>query len=327
MVFVGRIFDGITAGNLSTAQAYISDHTKPEDRAKSFGIIGIAFGIGFMFGPGMGGWLAAHFGMHMPFIVSACLSALSIACTWTLLPRDELPPQHTRPAEVAGPAGRRPGAFDIATYVDFFRRPGLGSVYVQYFLFTFAFSCFTSGFALFAEARFGWGARQTGYLFMYAGLLGIFLQGGLIGRLVKRFGEVKLTIAGFLAAVIGYTFLGFAQTLAFLLVAATVNSFGSGVLRPVLSSRISQLVGRHEQGVALGIAGSLSSLAMTMAPPSGGAMLQEGWLQGWTTVSGIVSLIGLIAAVATRASTRTASAAIASSLPQTEVMKSSRAAT
>src|SRR6185503_11950421 len=121
MVFVGRIFDGITAGNLSTAQAYISDHTKPEDRAKSFGIIGIAFGIGFMFGPGMGGWLAAHFGMHMPFIVSACLSALSIACTWTLLPRDELPPQHTRTAEVAGPAGRRPGAFDIATYVDFFR--------------------------------------------------------------------------------------------------------------------------------------------------------------------------------------------------------------
>jgi DHA1 family tetracycline resistance protein-like MFS transporter len=327
MVFVGRIFDGITAGNLSTAQAYISDHTKPEDRAKSFGIIGIAFGIGFMFGPGMGGWLAAHFGMHMPFIVSACLSALSIACTWTLLPRDELPPQHTRPAEVAGPAGRRPGAFDIATYVDFFRRPGLGSVYVQYFLFTFAFSCFTSGFALFAEARFGWGARQTGYLFMYAGLLGIFLQGGLIGRLVKRFGEVKLTIAGFLAAVIGYTFLGFAQTLAFLLVAATVNSFGSGVLRPVLSSRISQLVGRHEQGVALGIAGSLSSLAMTMAPPSGGAMLQEGWLQGWTTVSGIVSLIGLIAAVATRASTRAASAAIASSLPQAEVVKSSRAAT
>ena len=325
MVFVGRIFDGITAGNLSTAQAYISDHTKPEDRAKSFGIIGIAFGIGFMFGPGMGGWLAAHFGMHMPFIVSACLSAMSIACTWTLLPR-ELPPQHDKPADAGGgPGGRRPGALDIATYLDFFRRPGLGSVYLQYFLFTFAFSCFTSGFALFAEARYGWEARQTGYLFTYAGLLGIFLQGGLIGRMVKRWGEVKLTIAGFTAAVIGYTFLGFAQTLAFLLVAATVNSFGSGVLRPVLSSRISQLVGRHEQGVALGIAGSLSSLAMTMAPPSGGAMLQEGWLQGWTTVSGVVSLIGLVAAVATRSSTRAAADALASSLPQAEVVKSSAA--
>ncbi|HEX4451882.1 MAG TPA: MFS transporter [Kofleriaceae bacterium] len=330
MVFLGRILDGITAGNLSTAQAYISDHTKPEDRAKSFGIIGIAFGIGFMFGPGMGGWLSAQYGMHMPFIVSACLSFVSIVCTWTLLPR-ELPPQDGKPAAVAtanaGPAGRRPGAFDISTYVEFFRRPGLGSVYVQYFLFTFAFSCFTSGFALFAEARYGWSARQTGYLFTYAGLLGIFLQGGLIGRLVKRYGEVKLSIAGFGAALVGYVLLGFVtkvtpwQWLAFLLVTATVNGFGSGVLRPVLSSRISQMVGRYEQGVALGIAGSLSSLAMTLAPPSGGTMLDLGWLQGWTTVSATMSLIGLVAAVATRASTRAASAAIASKLPKAEVVK------
>src|SRR6185312_4437158 len=156
MVFLGRILDGITAGNLSTAQAYISDHTKPEDRAKSFAIIGIAFGVGFMFGPGLGGWVSAHWGMHMPFLLSACLSGLSIACTWTLLPR-ELPPQHAKPGVdtvPAGPAGRRPSAFDLSTYMKYFRRPGLGSVYLQYFLFTFAFSCFTSGFALFAEARF-----------------------------------------------------------------------------------------------------------------------------------------------------------------------------
>jgi len=254
------------------------------------------------------------------------LSGLSIISTWTLLPR-ELPPQDTKPVD-AGPAGRRPGAFDIATYAEFFRRPGLGSVYVQYFLFTFAFSCFTSGFALFAEARYGWGARQTGYLFTYAGLLGIFLQGGLIGRLVKRFGEVKLSIAGFTAAMTGYVMLGFVsaaapwQWLAFLLVTATVNGFGSGVLRPVLSSRISQMVGRHEQGVALGIAGSLSSLAMTLGPPSGGSMLNQGWLQGWTMVSAVGSLIGLVAAVATRASTRAASAAIASALPKAQIVKS-----
>ena len=310
MVFLGRIFDGITAGNLSTAQAYISDHTAPENRAKSFGIIGIAFGIGFMFGPGMGGWLSANYGLHMPFIVSACLSGLSILCTWTLLPR-ELPPQATQPAsQPAGPAGRRPGLFDVAIYGEFFGRPGLRSVYLQYFLFTFAFSCFTSGFAIFAQIRYGWGERETGYLFTYAGLLGIFLQGGLIGRLVKRFGEVKLSIAGFVAGVAGYVMLGCAQTLAFLLVAATVNSFGSGVLRPVLTSRLSQLVGRHEQGVALGIAGSLSSLAMMMAPLAGGAMLEVDWTQGWTTVSAVVSLVGLIAAVATRASTRAAAAAL-----------------
>jgi MFS family permease len=302
MVFVGRILDGVTAGNLSTAQAYISDHTKPEDRAKAFGVIGIAFGIGFMFGPGLGGWLG-EYGMHLPFLLSAGLSALSMVCTYTLLPR-ELPPQQRDPAAaaVAGPAGRRPSPFDLSTYADFFRRPGLGSIYVQFFLFIFAFSAFTSGFALFASQRFGWSARQTGYLFTYAGFLGIILQGGLIGRLVKRFGEIKLGIVAFAVTVCGYVVLGLAQTLAFLVIAATLNSFGNGLLRPVLTSRISQLVGRHEQGVALGISGSLSSLAMTLAPPSGGAMLEGHWTLAWALVPAGVALMGLVAAVSKRSS-------------------------
>jgi MFS family permease len=302
MVFVGRILDGITAGNLSTAQAYISDHTKPQDRAKAFGIIGIAFGIGFMFGPGLGGWLG-DYGMHVPFLVSACLSALSMVCTYTILPR-ELPPQKdpAAPAAPAAPGGRRPGAFDFSTYSDYFRRPGLASIYVRFFLFTFAFSAFTSGFALFAEQRFGWKVRETGLLFTYAGFVGIILQGGLIGRLVKRYGEVKLGLAGFVAAVIGYVALGFAETVVALLVVATINGFGNGVLRPVLTSQITQAVGRHEQGVALGISGSLSSLAMTLAPPCGGLMLDQHWTQAWTLVPAGVAAIGLVAALMTKSS-------------------------
>ena len=295
MVFLGRILDGITAGNLSTAQAYISDHTAPENRAKAFGIIGVAFGIGFMFGPGLGGWLGGAYGMHVPFLVSACLSALSMVCTYTILPR-ELPPQQQPGAgDAALPAGRRPGAFAFATYAEFFRRPGLASVYVRFFLFTFAFSAFTSGFALFAEQRFGWKARDTGYLFTYAGFVGIILQGGLIGRLVKRYGEVSLGIIAFAAAVIGYALLGFAETVAMLVVVATINGFGNGVLRPVLTSQITQKVGRHEQGVALGISGSLSSLAMTMAPPCGGLMLDHRQTFLWAMVPSGVALIGLVA--------------------------------
>jgi multidrug resistance protein len=295
MVFVGRILDGITAGNLSTAQAYISDHTAPENRAKAFGVIGVAFGVGFMFGPGLGGWLGGY-GMHVPFLLSACLSALSIFCTYTLLPK-ELPPQERPSAKaIAGPAGRRPSAFDLATYREYFRRPQLGAIYLQFFLFTFAFSGFTSGFALFAEARFHWTARETGYLFTYAGLLGIIMQGGLIGRLVKKLGEVKLALIGFATAAIGYAMLGFAETVAMLIVVATVNGFGNGVLRPVLTSRITQVVGRHEQGVALGISGSLSSLAMTMAPPTGGTMLTNGWTTQWAIVSAVAATLGLLAA-------------------------------
>lgn len=295
MVFFGRILDGITAGNLSTAQAYISDHTEPQNRAKAFGVIGIAFGIGFMFGPGLGGWLGGAYGMHVPFLVSACLSALSIFCTYTLLPK-ELPPQQGATPAPAGPGGRRPSAFDFSTYREYFRRPQLGAIYLQFFLFTFAFSAFTSGFALFAEARFHWTARETGYLFTYAGLVGIIMQGGLIGRLVKQLGEIKLALIGFATAVIGYALLGLAESVAMLLVVATVAGFGNGVLRPVLTSRITQAVGRHEQGIALGISGSLSSLAMTMAPPTGGTMLTNGWTTQWAIVSAVAATLGLLAA-------------------------------
>ncbi|CAN5121912.1 tetracycline resistance MFS efflux pump [soil metagenome] len=297
MVFVGRIIDGVTAGNLSIAQAYISDHTAPENRAKAFGVIGVAFGIGFLFGPFLGGLLAGAYGFHAPFILSAALSFLSILATWRLLPEEKDEDRKLPKAQVAGPGGKRPSVFDLSVYGEYFKRHGLGSVYWQFFLFTFAFSCFTSGFALFAQARYHWDARETGYMFAYAGFLGIILQGGLMGRLVKRFGEIKLALLGFIASVVAYVMMGFAYTLVFLIITATINSFGSGVLRPVLTSRITQLVGRHEQGIALGISGSLSSLAMTMAPISGGFFLNSDNTLGWALVAATAALLGLIAAI------------------------------
>lgn len=297
MLFLGRIIDGVTAGNLSTAQAYISDHTKPAERAKAFGIIGIAFGIGFMVGPGLGGWLGDAFGMHVPFIVAAALSAVSMVCTATLLPRD-LPAQP--PAKQPAARGGGPRAFDVRTYVDYFRRPGLRSLYVQFFLFTLAFSAFTSGFALFAEARFGWGAHETGYLFMYSGVVGAFLQGRLIGPLVEKVGEMKLALAGFLIALGGYVLLGFAQTVVVLVAGATFNALGNGVLRPVLTSQITRQVGAHERGAAIGISGSLNSLAMILAPPIGGAMLDRQWTLAWAMVPASIALLGFVGALIAR---------------------------
>lgn len=182
----------------------------------------------------------------------------------------------------------------MATYLEYFRRPGLGAIYLQFFLFIFAFSVLTSGFALFAEARFHWSARETGYLFTYAGLLGTVLQGGLLGRLVKRYGEWRLVFAGLCASVVGYAMLGVSQTVLLIVVATTVNGFGSGVLRPVLTSQITQIVGRHEQGVALGISGSLSSLAMIVAPPCGGLMLSYRMTTAWALVSAVASALGLV---------------------------------
>jgi MFS family permease len=361
MVFVGRILDGITAGNLSTAQAYISDVTEPKNRAKAFGVIGVAFGLGFMVGPAIGAELGKH-GLHYPFILAASLSALSMVTTYTILPGGKPPQREGAPGAL--PAGKRPSPFDWKVYADYFRRPGLRALYAQFFLFTFAFSCFTSGFALFAERRFEaerdltrigatctfkpemdldvraapggrvlvdgqridgwkvvdkqkvelpaghcdghaqmyvpWGVREVGLLFTFSGLLGIILQGGLIGRLVKRFGEVKLGVAGFVAVVIGYAGLGFTYTLAVLLIVAVFNSFGNGVLRPVVTSRITQAVAPYEQGVAIGISGSLSSLAMSMAPPTGGSLLDGGHTLAWAMIPASVALLGLIVTLATR---------------------------
>ncbi|TMQ05476.1 MAG: MFS transporter [Deltaproteobacteria bacterium] len=321
MLFLGRILDGLTAGNLSTAQAYISDHTRPENRAKAFGMIGIAFGIGFFFGPAMAGWLG-HYGIHgavpegqsgeLPFLVAACLSVVSMVCTYTLLE----PGVSAAPAPGGtGPGGQRPPIFDLSFYLAYFRRPGLGSLYLQFVLFTFSFSAFMGGFALFASGRFTtsdgrfWGSREVGYLFAYSGFLGIILQGGLIGRLVKRFGEARLTLAGFVASVTAYLVLGFTTTLPLLIAVSTIAAFGHGVLRPVITSEITQQVGRHEQGVALGISGSLSSLAMTLAPPTGGVLLDRDWLTAWTLVPATAAALGLIAALITRARRSTAAPA------------------
>src|SRR3569623_3156770 len=124
------------------------------------------------------------------------------------------------------------------------------------------------------QAYVPWGVREVGLLFTFAGLLGSILQGGLIGKLVKRFGEFRLGVAGFIACVAGYVLLGNTFTLAMLRGVTVITSFGTGVLRPVITSRITQAVGRHEQGVALGISGALSSLAMSLAPPVGGVLLE-----------------------------------------------------
>jgi len=315
MLFLGRILDGLTAGNLSLAQAYISDRTEPQNRAKAFGIIGIAFGIGFFFGPGMAGWLSTY-SLKLPFVVAACLSAGSMVCSYTLL-EPGVPAKAA--AEATGPGGKRPGVFDLATYLEFFRRPGLGSLYLQFFLFCFSFSAFMSGFALFAERRFSWTSREVGFMFAYAGFLGIILQGGMLGRLVKKVGEPALVLTGFASAVVAYVMLGFAATLGVLIVSATISSFSNGVLRPVITSELTQRIGRHEQGVAIGISGSLNSLAMLMAPPVGGLLLEHHALLAWTLVPGSTAALGLIIALAGRsrvaAAKRAASAAGASAPP------------
>jgi len=316
VVFFGRILDGTTAGNLSLAQAYISDHTTPDNRAKSFAFIGIAFGIGFMFGPAISGQLA-KVGLYAPFLLASCMSALSILATYTLLPRDEKPPGAEPEPDAAfaaaadaadeadappPPAGRRVGVLSWGIYADYFRRPGLGILLAQFFLYQFAFSCFTQNLILFAERRFTtgagkpWGPTEVGWLLAYSGFLGILIQGGLVGRLVKKLGEPKLVIAGFVAAAAAYAVLGFTYAVTLLYGVATVSAFGNGVLRPTITSRITQAVGRHEQGVVLGLTQSLSMIAMIVGPPAGGFLIGRGDLEAWALLAAVAAGLGMLGA-------------------------------
>ena len=135
------------------------------------------------------------------------------------------------------------------------------------------------------------------------------MQGGLIGRLVKKFGEARLVVAGFISAAIAYATLGLAPTITFILVAAVFSAFGNGVLRPVITSRMTQAVGRHEQGAALGVSGSLQSLALALAPPTGGFLIDHHELFAWAMVSASVATIGLLVALGRREKPKPAAAA------------------
>ena len=290
MVFLARIIDGATAGNISLAQAYIADVTAPEERSKSFALIGIAFGLGFLVGPAFSGYLA-QFGYLYPVFAAAGLSATSIVATYFLLPV-------SRPAPDSG-EGRRLAILDWGNYVQFFRRKSLGRLLAQFFVFIFAFSMFISCFALFAERRFYWhghpfGPKEVGYVYGYVGLLGVLLQGGLIGRLVKGFGERPLVRIGFVTAVVGFTGLAFSRTLAELLIVAAITAFGTGILRPVLTSLITQATGKGEQGTVLGLTQSLSSISQIVAPAVGGWMIGAGALSAWGLVMAAATAAGLL---------------------------------
>ena len=294
VLFLARAIDGATAGNLSLAQAYISDVTKPEERAKSFGIIGIAFGMGFLIGPAISGFLA-QYDYRYPIFAAAALSATSILATWTLLP-------NVRPGgDGSGPAGRRLALVDWSSYAVYFRQPKLATMLFQFFLFSFGFAMFTAGMPLFVERRLTWdgvafGPEQVGYTWALAGLFGVFWQGPALGRLVKRFGERALNRAGFAGYVAGYAILAFCRSVPVLMLATAVMSMGS-LVRPSLTSLITHATPRQEQGVVLGLTQSLTSAALIIGPLLAGYLIEHDLLTTWGMVASVIAAVGLALAL------------------------------
>lgn len=286
LVFLARIIDGLTAGNLTVAQAYISDVSKPDARAKAFGLIGIAFGLGFLVGPGMAGFLA-NFGHQAPIFAAAGLSLTSILATYFLLPG--VPP-HPRPA------GEKDSSLKL--YRNAFSDRQLAPFLWQFFAFAFAFSTFFSGFALFAERRYTYkgepfGTQEVAYVFAFSGLVGILIQGGGIGQLVKRFGERRLIEIGFITMAVGFALLALVYEIPYLLAAIGFITFGAAVLRPSITSLITTKVARHRQGLVIGLMQSLMSIAQIIAPLIAGILIQHQLLSVWAWAGTLICAIAL----------------------------------
>lgn len=287
LVFVARMIDGFTAGNLSLAQAYIADVSKPEERTRSFAAIGIAFGIGFLVGPAFSGYLA-QFNYVYPILAAAALSGASIAATYFLLP--DVPP-------VEG--ATRPKLIELGSYAAYFRDPMLGRRLWQFVGFTLSAAAFMSGFPLFAERRFTWhghpfGAKEVGYVYGFVGLIGIFQQGFLIRPLTRRYGDSTLVAAGFIFPFLGSLGLAVAYDIPALLICVVVASFSNGVLRPALTSLITKAAGPAEQGSVLGLAQSVQSMSQIVAPFLGSLFIEHGQLAWWAVFVAAPNLIGLL---------------------------------
>src|SRR5262249_23537260 len=224
-LFAARAFAGIMAGNIAAAQAYIADVTPPEKRAHGMGLIGAAFGLGFIFGPAIGGLLGganpAHPNFAAPALTASGLSLLAFAFAAVFL-------QESRNPAALATHERRPLS-RFAVLGTAMRDPELRVMVLLLFLVTFVFAGMESTFALWSERNFGWGPRQNGYVFAYTGILAALIQGGLMRRLARRFGESHLVVQGAVALGLGLLAIPFVHSLVPLLVAMALLAYGAGV--------------------------------------------------------------------------------------------------
>ncbi len=292
MLFLGRIVSGLTAGNLSTAQAYISDVTKAnEERTQAFGFFGIAFGLGFVLGPVITGLLTASLTDHpdklikyrAPTLMAASLSLLAILLTAFLL-TSRKPLAHQAP-------GRRASAF-----VQFFTRPQTRKPLLQFFLYSLSFSGLTGGLALYLRANFQFGVEETSMIFGLSGFIGALTQGGL-RKLAKKLGEERLALVGLALMAAGYFFLGAAHSMAFLIVLIVLGSLGAAVVRPALTTVLTKAVTEQEQGSVLGVSQSLGSLAQTIGPATTAWLIGRGQTGMYGVFCGAFSLLGCLVAI------------------------------
>jgi MFS family permease len=261
LLLASRIFAGICGANLSVASAYMADISPPEKRSKSMGLIGMAVGLGFIFGPALGSFSAKHFGLPGPGWVAAAICGANFVLACFILGESLKPSSAPRVNRVR-----------LEQWSHVLRQPVVGFLVILFFLATFCFAAFEVTIGLLLQARFGYGLEHLGYYLTYCGVLSAVLQGGAIGPLVKRFGERKLIAWSLALLALSLLWLPYVNSVPGLLGALAVLAIGSGLNRPPLFGTISKMTPEHEQGATLGVAQSSGSLARIVAPIFAGTL-------------------------------------------------------
>ena len=272
ILFLSRMVDGLTGGNLSVAQAYISDVTDAQSRSKGLGMIGAAFGLGFIIGPASGG-LLSQWGYAVPAFVASALSFSNLLLIFFWLPESLTAERRSQMS------GNRP-AITLGALLAALQRPFTGSLLTTRFFFGLAFAIFQTIFSLYALNKFNLQARDTGLILTYVGVLSVFVQGFLIGRLTQRFQEDKLIL--FSGVLMTVSLVGWALTpsVFWLLVVLTPTAIAGGILNTLLSSTLTKAVEPQEIGGILGFSASIESSTRIVAPILGGYLLQA--LGAWS---------------------------------------------
>ena len=284
MLFAARIVDGLSGGNITTARAYIGDITTEENRAKAFGMLGAAFGLGFIIGPGLGG-LFAHISYTAPIWAAAAITVVATLLAWFWLPETV----HRVPA-VSGSPWR--------ALRELSGRANLRLLFTMDFLYWGSFAVYQTTFALFGARRFGFDATHTGYLLAAFGFLGVVVQLGLVGPVVKRLGETRTLTIGLVFTAIGWGGSAMTHSLPVFVAMLVPGALGIGLCNPSLVSLVSGAAGKHEQGRVQGAAGALESLGRMIGPIWGNGVLQ--WFgEGVAYGSAALVLLGT-AALSTR---------------------------
>lgn len=290
LLLASRLFAGICGANISTAHAYIADSTGPENRAKGMGIIGAAYGLGFIFGPAIGGILS-QWGYRVPAFFASGLALANFLAALFFVPESLKPGVASSRTE----RGLNWSRLRLAL-----AQPKLRIYLVLYFLSTFAFANLEGTFALMTARKYQLDARHNGYLFAYIGILITIMQGGLIGRLVKRFGELRLVSAGLLCLVFSLGLLPFWPNVGWLLIGLLPLTFGHGVSNPSLSSLISRTAAASEQGGVLGVSQSMASLGRILGPAWGGFIYDQLGFEYPYLTGGLFMLLAFLLSVLPR---------------------------